>query len=77
LLYIDSVARNYQMRIGTQKTRTTFDGFLRDDHERLSNLCKQYYNITIETKDTSVRGWNWGVAEVQGKHKLRLPFPNT
>ncbi|GAA5874984.1 hypothetical protein JCM16303_004968 [Sporobolomyces ruberrimus] len=59
------VARNYQMRIGTQKTRTTFDGFLKDDHERLSNLCKQYYNITIETKDTSVRGWNWGVAEVQ------------
>ncbi|GAA6039203.1 hypothetical protein JCM8097_000468 [Rhodosporidiobolus ruineniae] len=59
------VARNYQMRIGTHKTRTTFDGFLREDFERLSNLCKQYYNITIETKDTSVRGWNWGVAEVQ------------
>ncbi|GAA6060442.1 hypothetical protein JCM10212_000035 [Sporobolomyces blumeae] len=59
------VARNYQMRIGTQKQRTTFDGFLKDDFERLSNLCKQYYNITIETKDTSVRGWNWGVAEVQ------------
>ncbi|GAA5820920.1 hypothetical protein JCM11251_001876 [Rhodosporidiobolus azoricus] len=59
------VARNYQMRIGTHKQRTTFDGFLREDHERLSNLCKQYYNITIETKDTSVRGWNWGVAEVQ------------
>jgi len=88
---IYSVARNHQMRIGTQKTRTTFDGFLKDDFERLSNLCKQvsnspdpstplyvelidsgsaclqYYNITIETKDTSVRGWNWGVAEVQGK----------
>ncbi|BGP11492.1 FACT complex subunit POB3 [Rhodotorula toruloides] len=66
------VARNYQMRIGTQKKRTTFDGFLKEDFERLSNLCKQasphewsYYNITIETKDISVRGWNWGVAEVQ------------
>ncbi|GAA5833091.1 hypothetical protein JCM3766R1_001389 [Sporobolomyces carnicolor] len=77
------VARNYQMRIGTQKSRTTFDGFLKDDHERLSNLCKQYYNITIETKDTSVRGWNWGVAEVQaddlaflvaGKSSFTLPL---
>ncbi|GAA5841007.1 hypothetical protein JCM5353_004872 [Sporobolomyces roseus] len=77
------VARNHQMRIGTQKTRTTFDGFLKDDFERLSNLCKQYYNITIETKDTSVRGWNWGVAEVQaddlaflvaGKPSFTLPL---
>ncbi|BGP43577.1 FACT complex subunit [Rhodotorula kratochvilovae] len=59
------VARNYQMRIGTNKKRTTFDGFLKEDFERLGNLCKQYYNITIETKDISVRGWNWGVAEVQ------------
>ncbi|GAA5985603.1 hypothetical protein JCM10908_007037 [Rhodotorula pacifica] len=59
------VARNYQMRIGTNKKRQTFDGFLKDDFERLGNLCKQYYNITLETKDVSVRGWNWGVAEVQ------------
>jgi structure-specific recognition protein 1 len=59
------VARNYQMRIGTNKKRQTFDGFLKDDFERLGNLCKQYYNISLETKDVSVRGWNWGVAEVQ------------
>ena len=36
-----SVARNYQMRIGTNKKRTTFDGFLKEDFERLGNLCKQ------------------------------------
>ncbi|GAA6004523.1 uncharacterized protein JCM10292_005655 [Rhodotorula paludigena] len=59
------VARNYQMRIATAKKRTTFDGFVKEDFERLSNLCKQYYNMTIETKDISLRGWNWGVAEVQ------------
>ncbi|GAA6017728.1 hypothetical protein JCM10207_000477 [Rhodosporidiobolus poonsookiae] len=78
------VARNYQMRIGTHKQRTTFDGFVREDFERLSNLCKQYYNITIETKDISVRGWNWGVAEVQsddlaflvaGKTAFTIPLP--
>ena len=36
-----SVARNFQLRIGTHKTRITFDGFLKDDFERLQNLCKQ------------------------------------
>ncbi|KAI5475287.1 hypothetical protein MNV49_001669 [Pseudohyphozyma bogoriensis] len=61
------VARNHQLRIGTPKQRITFDGFLKDDFERLTNLCKQYYNVTIESKDTSVRGWNWGVAEVQSQ----------
>lgn len=35
------MARNFQLRIGTPKTRITFDGFLKDDLERLQNLCKQ------------------------------------
>ncbi|KAK4705999.1 FACT complex subunit SSRP1/POB3, partial [Phenoliferia sp. Uapishka_3] len=35
------VARNFQLRIGTHKARITFDGFLKDDFERLQNLCKQ------------------------------------
>ncbi|KAK4049309.1 FACT complex subunit [Microbotryomycetes sp. JL201] len=61
------VARNHQLRIGTSKSRITFDGFLKDDFERLQNLCKQYYNTTIESKDISVRGWNWGIAEVQAQ----------
>ncbi|SCZ89982.1 BZ3500_MvSof-1268-A1-R1_Chr1-3g01704 [Microbotryum saponariae] len=77
------VARNFQLRIGTPKNRITFDGFLKDDFERLGNLCKQYYNTTIETTDTSVRGWNWGVAEIQaqdmaflvaGKQAFTLPL---
>ncbi|SCV68203.1 BQ2448_324 [Microbotryum intermedium] len=79
------VARNFQLRIGTPKNRITFDGFLKDDFERLGNLCKQYYNTTIETTDTSVRGWNWGVAEIQaqdmaflvaGKQAFTLPLAN-
>ncbi|KAK4049352.1 FACT complex subunit [Microbotryomycetes sp. JL221] len=61
------VARNYQLRIGTSKGRITFDGFLKDDFEKLQNTCRQHYNQTIETKDISVRGWNWGVAEVQAQ----------
>lgn len=35
------MARNFQLRIGTPKTRITFDGFSKDDLERLQNLCKQ------------------------------------
>lgn len=99
MLYgIGSVARNFQLRLGTSgangKNRVTFDGFLRDDFERLSNLCKQvrcpsharrralsltmtqYYNTTLETKETSVKGWNWGVAEVQCASSLS-PSPTS
>lgn len=61
------MARNFQLRIGTPKSRIAFDGFLKDDFERLSNLCQQYYNVTIEVKETSVRGWNWGIVEVQSQ----------
>lgn len=47
------VARNFQLRLGTTgangKSRITFDGFLRDDFERLGNLCKQVRHAASET----------------------------
>lgn len=62
------VGRGFQLRIGLkgEKRRVAFEGFQRDDHERLKNAANNYYNITLEEKETSVRGWNWGAAEVQG-----------
>lgn len=45
-----SVARNFQLRIGTHKSRITFDGFLKDDFERLQNLCKQVRPATREAR---------------------------
>lgn len=61
------VGRGFQLRIGLkgEKRRVAFEGFPREDHERLKNSASNYYNITLEERETSVRGWNWGVAEVQ------------
>ncbi|KAG0141267.1 hypothetical protein CROQUDRAFT_664094 [Cronartium quercuum f. sp. fusiforme G11] len=69
------VARGYQIRIGLSRDlpeikvgdrrRVTFDGFRTDDHDKLANLFKQYFHVTLETKDMSLRGWNWGKVDVQ------------
>lgn len=62
------VARNYQLRVGLKdRTRETFDGFTREDHDRIAQLLKQHFSVTLETKETSLKGWNWGVTDFQGQ----------
>lgn len=36
------------------------------DYERVVNLFKNNYSIPVDTKETSLRGWNWGKADVTG-----------
>ena len=36
------------------------------DHERVSAFTKTHYNILLETKETSLKGHNWGRIDVQG-----------
>ncbi|KDN51305.1 FACT complex subunit POB3 [Tilletiaria anomala UBC 951] len=65
------VARNYQCRINLRKRndrgedRMTFDGFSRDDRERLAATIKSYYGMTLTDRQISTRGWNWGSAEIE------------
>ncbi|OCH85951.1 SSrecog-domain-containing protein [Obba rivulosa] len=62
------VARGYQLRVGLRdRTREIFDGFVREDHDKLSQLLKQHFSIALETKEISVKGWNWGVTDFQGE----------
>ncbi|KAK2465410.1 hypothetical protein APHAL10511_002764 [Amanita phalloides] len=62
------VARNFQLRVGLKDhRREKFDGFMREDHERLSGLLKNHFGITLESKEVSLRGWNWGVTDFQGQ----------
>ncbi|KAI0081628.1 SSrecog-domain-containing protein [Panus rudis PR-1116 ss-1] len=62
------VARNYQLRIGLKdRRRETFDGFSREDHDKLAQLFKQHFSVALETKETSLKGWNWGVTDFQGQ----------
>ncbi|KAF8918903.1 hypothetical protein CPB85DRAFT_1279281 [Mucidula mucida] len=60
------VARLYQLRVGLiNHRRETFDGFQREDHEKLSKLLQQHFSITLESKEISVKGWNWGMTDFQ------------
>jgi structure-specific recognition protein 1 len=62
------VARNFQLRVGLKdRKKVIFDGFLREDHDRLASLLKQHFGVTLEVKDVSVKGWNWGVTDFQGQ----------
>ncbi|KIK26758.1 hypothetical protein PISMIDRAFT_635670 [Pisolithus microcarpus 441] len=62
------VARNFQLRVGLKdRRRETFDGFMREDHDKLASLLKQYFAVTLEVKDVTFKGWNWGVTDIQGQ----------
>lgn len=36
------------------------------DHDKIAQLLKQHFSVTLETKDVSFKGWNWGVTDIQG-----------
>ncbi|KZO96000.1 SSrecog-domain-containing protein [Calocera viscosa TUFC12733] len=61
------VARSFQLRLvlSNDKRRETFDGFHRDDHEKLAHICKQHWELTLESQEMSYRGWNWGEYDIQ------------
>ncbi|KAF9241153.1 SSrecog-domain-containing protein [Melanogaster broomeanus] len=62
------VARNFQLRVGLKdRRRETFDGFVREDHDKLASLLKQHFAVTLEVKDVTFKGWNWGVTDIQGQ----------
>lgn len=42
------------------------------DHDKLASLLKQHFAITLEVKDISFKGWNWGVTDFQGVFLTRL-----
>ncbi|KIJ54619.1 hypothetical protein M422DRAFT_24531 [Sphaerobolus stellatus SS14] len=62
------VARNFQLRVGLKEKgkRVSFDGFLKEDHDRLASLLKQHFSVTLETKEITFKGWNWGATDFQG-----------
>ncbi|KAL4069890.1 structure-specific recognition protein-domain-containing protein [Scleroderma yunnanense] len=62
------VARNFQLRVGLKdRRREIFDGFMREDHDKLASLLKQYFAVALEVKDVTFKGWNWGVTDIQGQ----------
>ena len=69
-----SVARGFQLQLGKKDgKRTKFDGFAREDLERLTNRLQNELSIQLETRDITVRGWNWGKVDIQGPSRSSSP----
>ncbi|EIW73062.1 hypothetical protein TREMEDRAFT_14396, partial [Tremella mesenterica DSM 1558] len=72
------VARNFQLRISLRlpdTPRVTFDGFPRDDHDKIKRTLDDYYNIKLETKDPALKGYNWGKVNVLN-HDIEFSVQN-
>ncbi|CAA7262281.1 unnamed protein product [Cyclocybe aegerita] len=62
------VARDFQLRLGLRDHRKEkFDGFTREDHDKVANVLKTHFAITLETREGAFKGWNWGVTDFQGQ----------
>ncbi|XP_071946371.1 FACT complex subunit SSRP1-like isoform X2 [Antedon mediterranea] len=61
------VARGHELKL-FQKNGTVFkfDGFKDTDFENLSAFIKRNYEISLEEKELSVKGWNWGEPNFNG-----------
>lgn len=45
--------------------------FLYKEFEKLAAFISKYYMVSLEKKDLSVKGWNWGIAHFTGiNHKM-------
>ncbi|OZJ01642.1 hypothetical protein BZG36_05293 [Bifiguratus adelaidae] len=61
------VARNFQLRIALKDGKIAkFDNFRREDFEELQRIIRQLYQMQLETKELSIKGWNWGRTEFNG-----------
>ncbi|KAJ2611539.1 FACT complex subunit [Coemansia sp. RSA 1365] len=62
------VARGYGLRVYLKNgTMHKLDGFSADDFETLRDGVKRLlHGLTLETRDISTKGWNWGKTDFEG-----------
>ncbi|KAK4038472.1 POB3-like protein [Parachaetomium inaequale] len=69
-------ARGYEVKILQRNSGVIqLDGFQQEDYERLSKIFKNWYSASLENKEHSLRGWNWGKAEF-GKAEISFNVQN-
>ncbi|KAH6841063.1 POB3-like protein [Chaetomium sp. MPI-CAGE-AT-0009] len=69
-------ARGYEVKILQRNSGVLqLDGFQQEDYERLSKIFKNWYSTSLENKEHSLRGWNWGKAEF-GKAEISFNVQN-
>lgn len=77
-------SRGWELRIQTKdKGVVRLDGFDQQDFQQLKNEFQRDFNIQLDHREHSLRGWNWGdldltrnevVFQVQGKPAFEIPY---
>ncbi|THH15843.1 hypothetical protein EW146_g4688 [Bondarzewia mesenterica] len=68
------VARGFQLRVGLKdRRREIFDGFEREDHDKLASLIKQHFGIVLEPVEVSFKGTDLAFL-VSNKTSFELPL---
>lgn len=77
-------SRGWELRIQTKNAGVVrLDGFDQQDFNQLKNEFQRYYNVQLDHKEHSLRGWNWGeldltrnelVFDVNGKPAFEVPY---
>lgn len=76
--------RGYELKINTRNQGVVqLDGFSHEDFNLIKNDFHRRFNVQIEQKEHSLRGWNWGKADlarnemifaVNGKPSFEIPY---
>lgn len=76
--------RGYELKINTRNQGVVqLDGFSQEDFNLIKNDFHRRFNVQIEQKEHSLRGWNWGKADlarnemtfaVNGKPSFEVPY---
>jgi structure-specific recognition protein 1 len=46
------------------------------DHDKVKRTLDEFFNVKLEARDISLKGWNWGKADVQGEWSAAQAAPN-
>lgn len=76
--------RGYELKINTRNQGVVqLDGFSQDDFNLIKNDFHRRFNVQVEQKEHSLRGWNWGntdlarnemIFAVNGKPSFEIPY---
>jgi structure-specific recognition protein 1 len=51
----------------TNEAKLGRERLIMQEHDKVKRTLDEYFGIKVETRDTSLKGWNWGQMDVEGE----------